>query len=319
VKSLSLVLATCVVASLSGCWSAAGSQGTSLPEGQTPPAQPARAASSAPPPKVAEVGCRAIRGRKFPPRRPLLSEREEPSLTCPKGSVGIPGGMLEIEQATTAVTLDGRTMQLPPRHVHVAPFCLDRLEVSESDLLNGAPSAEIDAPHLPALLGFVDAQAHCAAQGGRLPTVAEWVTASIGQLETSFPWGNEVLSTGVCWQLPDKAPLCPVGSSENDRTVQGVMDLIANATEWATGGDADAPIYHVMGIRPRGCSSPLLVGALRSGPGCFAFDTESVSGFRCVREALPPNNRKVIRRPKAASRASEAGEGTTTIAPLQTP
>ena len=102
------------------------------------------------------------------------------------------------------------------------------------------------------------AQRYCQAQGGRLPTEAEWEYAarSGGQQEFRFPWGNAlpqcngVVAARAEEELRDKSgqPIArirlpclssqlgqgpaPVGSSPQDISAQGIYDLGGNVSEW---------------------------------------------------------------------------------------
>jgi formylglycine-generating enzyme required for sulfatase activity len=78
-----------------------------------------------------------------------------------------------------------------------------------------------------------EARAYCRARGGRLPSGDEWEWAARGSGRRT-PWGGLLAQGGeACWSQPRPKPgPCPVGAFPNDRTLEGVVDLGGNASEW---------------------------------------------------------------------------------------
>ncbi len=133
----------------------------------------------------------------------------------------------------------------PPRYVRVEAFWIDLFEVTRDaykacvdegactpavcpegleDPAVGQPEDRVG--YLPQTCVRHDqAEAFCAARGGRLPTEAEWEYAARGVDARRYPWGNEVDDA-----LP--AGLYPSGRMRSDSSYFNVLGMGSNATEW---------------------------------------------------------------------------------------
>lgn len=212
--------------------------------------------------------------------------------------------------------------ELPAHPVRVASFRIDRTEVTvaayrrcvdarrcrEPPYAEGA--ARFDRPELPVVLVTRDdAAAYCAFRGARLPTEAEWERAARGPRSRRFPWGRSfhgaLANHGRAGldrteRRDGYAELAPVGSFPGGRTVEGVLDLAGNASEWVA--DWYRPTYPSSAVRdPRGPAAPGPngTGVVRGGdfesPAAWlrgaarreADVTARVAnvGFRCARSA----------------------------------
>jgi formylglycine-generating enzyme required for sulfatase activity len=143
------------------------------------------------------------------------------------------------------------------RVVSLPAFRIDRTEVtnaafevftSMSDHTNIRKLRYPDTPQLreggtprkPAgAVDWYDARAFCQYHGKQLPTSAQWTRTLRGPLSSdnahprrNFPWGD--IQSEAPAKLATIGPPGPaeVGSYPLDRTVEGVMDLAGNVTEW---------------------------------------------------------------------------------------
>lgn len=207
----------------------------------------------------------------------------------------------------------------PP--VRLAPFCLDRTEVTQgayraciragaceeppkSSSCNARPSDESQPIHC---VSWEQAARYCSVEGKRLPTEHEWEWAARGAEGRPFPWGDEppsallVNGCGAECQpaahalhpVDDRWPkVAPVGSFPAGATPEGVLDLAGNLAEWTAdpwchqGGPCDERFRVVRGGHYRSHLADSLRGSARQrlplDPG------NPYVGFRCARSALEP-------------------------------
>jgi formylglycine-generating enzyme required for sulfatase activity len=155
---------------------------------------------------------------------------------------------------------------------YVAPFDIDKVEVTNGAYLaceragachppkgTGAQrslcadrSESARANHPVTCVDRTEATAFCRWQEKRLPTDAEWAFAARGDDGRWFPW-KEGAPADICWMRgdPNGGPqivdgrvtvnTCPVGTSAQDRSPFGVLDMAGSVREWT---DSDfAPGY----------------------------------------------------------------------------
>jgi len=180
-----------------------------------------------------------------------------------------------------------------PRHqVYLDAFELDRYEVTNSQYLRFAlatgtslprywsdgkfPSGQADFPVVG--VGWVDAYNYCKWAGKRLPTEAEWEKACKGPEGNPYPWGSDwdpsranvgykqinnwpssledgwklLQDDGADTGLPS---LYPIGSFPQGVSINGVYDLVGNASEWVADwynwdGYWDLPFTNPIGLGP---------------------------------------------------------------------
>jgi iron(II)-dependent oxidoreductase len=174
------------------------------------------------------------------------------------------GDMVPIAGASFVMGGDtGPVDERPAHRVTVAPFRIDRREVSNADFarfLNAVGSFQDAAgrrlydvhdgdarihrvggrwrpdksfeAHPVNEVSWFGARDYCAWRGARLPTEAEWELAARGTEGRRYPWGNAPPDAtraryGVGWTRT-----LPVGSLPAGATPQGVLDLAGNVNEW---------------------------------------------------------------------------------------
>jgi|GEM_PF-794654 len=134
----------------------------------------------------------------------------------------------------------------PPHQVFVAPFYMDRHEVTCADYArflqatghppppdwtdNRCPAGRENLPIT--YVSWADASAFARWCGKRLPTEAEWEFAGRGQRQWLYPWGNAFHPGATISQEAGTGGPRPVGAWPEDQSYYGVYDLAGNVSEW---------------------------------------------------------------------------------------
>ena len=219
------------------------------------------------------------------------------ALTPPEGMVYVPGGTFQMGRD------DGDEFERPAHAVTVAPFFLDRTEVTNEQYQAFIEQTDHRAPkhwkqgryaegtgRLPVVnVSWDDANAYAQWAGKRLPTEEEWEFAARGTDSRLYPWGAEWRENIANTEEINLHRLAEVGSYQASASPFGVLDLSGNVWEWTanaltsydTGKVQDHNIKVIRGgsaDTPREVATATYRGAVRANRG---YDK---TGFRCARD-----------------------------------
>jgi serine/threonine-protein kinase len=222
---------------------------------------------------------------------------------------------LAAERRHNEIFVPGGVTQLPAGERDVAPFYLDRQEVTvrrfaECTLARACINRRlqgptVEAPELPRsascnwhqvgredhpmnCVSFAQAESYCRWRSARLPSEAEWVRAARGDDARRLPWGNEPASCDRTVMADADGEGCGRGTSwtagtrPEDVSAFGALDLGGNLREWvADAADASGATRLVKGGGYADTDpSHLQIDARRaSAPS----ERSSQVGFRCAR------------------------------------
>jgi sulfatase modifying factor 1 len=155
--------------------------------------------------------------------------------------VPIPGGKFWVGSPDHG----GIAEESPRFETEIAPFCLDRTEVTVEDYAGCVKAGTCQPAHSERRfcnvnwegrqrhpINCVDwhqAVAYCKAEGARLPTEFEWEFAARGGSEyRKYPWGDAPPDGHTCWKHPGGS--CEVGQYAEGAF--GLLDITGNVWEW---------------------------------------------------------------------------------------
>jgi sulfatase modifying factor 1 len=219
------------------------------------------------------------------------------------GMVPIDGGAVMLGSSFAEVDAGvAYANEAPLRPVHLAPFWLDRVEVTagafrawcESEAAdiqvcsrvreNGAPC--VDAATMPNhpmnCIAWPEANAYCRGVGKRLPSEEEWELAARGPERRTYPWGETPPSErDVCTSHLGRLFFgpCASGQGADDVTPEGVRDLGGSMSEWTSSGSSSGNL------------DARTAGARVSRGGAWVIDTAYRASFR---RTLVPTARNLI-------------------------
>jgi formylglycine-generating enzyme required for sulfatase activity len=163
--------------------------------------------------------------------------------TCPAGMQPIPAAVFLRGSVDDA----GESNERPQRLVALSAYCIDRTEVTLDAFRRCVQSGRCVEPESEApcnyhqgvagdqpinCVSWEAANTFCAWQGRRLPTEAEWEFAARGIDAREYPWGPSPTGARLCWLRSSSSGTCAVGSSPQDVSPFGVLDLGGNLSEW---------------------------------------------------------------------------------------
>jgi formylglycine-generating enzyme required for sulfatase activity len=240
-----------------------------------------------PPPPPAAVVSASVSAPPPPP----------PAPSCAAGMVYVPGGQFFMGSD------DDLPQEKPAHNVKLAPYCIDIYEVTTEAYLkcsdngkckraskvndwDGIKSHDHDvfdplcnvrdpsghAKHPINCVEWDMASTFCSAEGGRLPTEAEWEFAARSADGRRYPWGdddptadrlNACGSECVAWGKKNHvevkamyatddgfANTAPVGSFPAGKSQFGLEDVVGNVWEWVS--DWSAPYTAAALVDPKG-------------------------------------------------------------------
>jgi len=179
---------------------------------------------------------------------------------------------------------------------------IDTTKMDKPALLDALFAAQAERHKLPvAAVSWFDAESYCRWRGKRLPSEAEWEAAARGPKGTIYPWGNEWRPGAANGgdESEDDEPLRPPGSSDDDRSPLGVLDMAGNVSEWVADAYLPYPDAPAADADPDFKQDHRIIKGGGAGLGHYALSVffrgsrrghakpEAVStdvGFRCARD-----------------------------------
>ena len=146
----------------------------------------------------------------------------------------------------------GGVNEHPLHRVRLDAYCIDRTEVTTANYAACVRSGRCIAAgsgatcnaglaerdnHPINCVDWNQARTYCQAQGGDLPTEAQWELAATGGDSREYPWGNATPGARACWSgVSARGTTCPVGVFPSGRSPFGAEDMAGNVWEWVLHG-----------------------------------------------------------------------------------
>lgn len=153
-----------------------------------------------------------------------------------------PLDVVELPATTFTLGSERQPDEGPPRALSLPAFAIDRREVRLGDYRALAPGGVgLGLDHPVVGVTWAEADAHCRARGGRLPTEEEWERACKANSGGPYPWGEDPRRPALWWEesaygkngtLPGIVTLPRTDPSTF--TPEGVEELAGSVWEWTS-------------------------------------------------------------------------------------
>jgi formylglycine-generating enzyme required for sulfatase activity len=190
-----------------------------------------------------------------PASPPVAEQPAAPSTPAAPSAPVAPEGMVLVEGGTYVIGRDDSDEIESPEHtIQLAPFYIDRTEVSNAEYKKFIDATSYNPPSnwvnrtYPEGRGaypvtgvtWEDAANYAAWAGKRLPTESEWEAAARGKNGLKYPWGNVWASNMANIGKENDSPpineysdlIKEVGSYPQGASPVGALDMIGNVWEW---------------------------------------------------------------------------------------
>lgn len=162
---------------------------------------------------------------------------------APEGMLYVAGGVFRMGRD------DGDTYESPAHEVTIAPFFMDRTEVTNAQYAEFLKATNHRSPpdwksgqypvgteKFPVVnVSWQDANEYAAWAGKRLPTEAEWEFAARAKDSRHYPWGSNWDTTKANTSESNLNHPVEVGSYPNAANPLGLLDMTGNVWEWTAG------------------------------------------------------------------------------------
>lgn len=232
--------------------------------------------------------------------------------TCPSGMRPVPAGMFQMGDENA----DDPTAQ-PVHGVRLSAYCVDETEVTVAAYVACRAAGSCTLPdttegctwgvagleqHPVNCVDWNQSRAYCQWRGADLPTEAQWEFAARGTDGRTYPWGNTVPGTRICWSntVSGGDQTCLVHMFPTGDSFFGLADMAGNVNEWTLdrqgpySGDTSLFALDPVGPGPGGSENRVHRGGAWGSASAVNFrsayrDFNAPStrthaiGFRCAR------------------------------------
>lgn len=152
--------------------------------------------------------------------------------------------MVQIPEGPFLMGEKNDTKPASPKEVTLAPFFIDRVEVTNKAFQKAFPSHAFPPGadnHPVSLVTWEEAKSYCERLDKRLPTEEEWEKAARGTDGRIYPWGNKALRTAA---HPSTSGMVKrnVGFNKKDLSPYGALEMASSVWEWTLGDEAGKKI-----------------------------------------------------------------------------